>query len=139
MTNELTYEQETVRSVFGAYINDLKVYSSKPDRPMFRRLEEVRDKAIQALEPQRNLTNEELYQSFINLEAENERLHEALESSIPIPSGATNGDVIKAVFPNVEVYKNNRMINIHAYIGIVADITASEDWWNTPYREGDTE
>jgi hypothetical protein len=53
MTNELTYEQETVRSVFGAYINDLKVYSSKPDRPMFRRLEEVRDKAIQALEPQR--------------------------------------------------------------------------------------
>lgn len=53
MTNKLTDEQETVRSVFGAYINDLKAYSSKPDRPMFRRLEEVRDKAINALESQR--------------------------------------------------------------------------------------
>ena len=53
MTNKLTDEQETVRSVFGAYINDLKAYSSKPDRPMFRRLEEVRDKAINARESQR--------------------------------------------------------------------------------------
>ena len=52
MTKELTYEQETVRSVFGAYINDLKAYSSKPDRPTFRKLEEVRDKAIKALEAQ---------------------------------------------------------------------------------------
>lgn len=50
MIDKLTDEQETVRSVFGAYINDLKAYSSKPDRPMFRRLEEVRDKAIKALE-----------------------------------------------------------------------------------------
>lgn len=50
MTKELNYEQETVRSVFGAYINDLKAYSSKPDRPTFRKLEEVRDKAIEALE-----------------------------------------------------------------------------------------
>ena len=47
--NKLTYEQEAVRSVFGAYINDLKAYSSKPDRPTFRKLEEVRDKAIKAL------------------------------------------------------------------------------------------
>ena len=55
MTKELTYEQETVRSVFGAYINDIKAYSSKPDRPTFRKLEEVRDKAIQALEQQQDV------------------------------------------------------------------------------------
>lgn len=41
---------------------------------------EALDLAIQALEAQRNLTNEELYQSFIGLEAENERLHDALEA-----------------------------------------------------------
>ena len=41
--------------------------------------------AIQALERQRNITNEELYQGFIELEAENERLHEVLEQQRWIP------------------------------------------------------
>lgn len=33
-----------------------------------------------ALEQQQNITNEEMYQQLIHLEAENERLHDALES-----------------------------------------------------------
>ena len=47
MTNK--EEQEVVRSVFRAYINDLKAHSTKTDRPTFKMLEEVKDKAIQAL------------------------------------------------------------------------------------------
>lgn len=48
-------------------------------------------------------------------------------------NGATNGDVIKMLFPNIEVYQNVRS-NVHAYIGIVADITAQKEWWNAPYK-----
>ena len=48
MTNE--EEQEVVRSVFRAYINDLKAHSTKTDRPTFKMLEEVKDKVIKALE-----------------------------------------------------------------------------------------
>lgn len=55
------------------YTEDLPPYS--PDE-----VAEALEMAIQALEAQRNLTNEELYQSFIDLEAENERLHDALEA-----------------------------------------------------------
>lgn len=55
------------------YTEDLPHYS--PDE-----VAEAIEMAIKALEQQRNLTNEELYQSFINLEAENERLHDALEA-----------------------------------------------------------
>ena len=54
----------------------------------------------------------------------------------PYFNGATNGDVIKMLFPNIEVYQNVRS-NVHAYIGIVADITAQKEWWDAPYREGD--
>ena len=49
----MTNEQEIVWSVFGVYLNDLKAYSTKPDRPTFKRLEEVRDRAIKALEQTR--------------------------------------------------------------------------------------
>lgn len=48
MTNK--EEQEVVRSVFRAYINDLKAHSTKTDRPTFKILEEVKDKAIKALD-----------------------------------------------------------------------------------------
>ena len=46
----MTNEENVIRSVFSSYINDLKVYSTKPNRPMFKMLEDVRDKAIKALE-----------------------------------------------------------------------------------------
>ena len=53
----MTNEQEIVWSVFGVYLNDLKAYSTKPDRPTFKRLEEVRDRAIKALEQQPTTKN----------------------------------------------------------------------------------
>lgn len=42
-------EQEIVRSVFDAYIRDLKATSTKKDRPTFDMLEEVKNRAIKAL------------------------------------------------------------------------------------------
>jgi hypothetical protein len=56
---------------------------------------------------------------------------QALESSIPIPQNATNGDVIKAVFPKVNKYNNILLEDGRK------NILFGDDWWNAPYREGD--
>lgn len=42
----------------------------------------------------------------------------------PIPDNATNGDVIKAIFPNNDTVK-------------VMEIRMKGDWWNAPYQKGD--
>lgn len=46
----MTNEQNVVRAVFSSYINDIKAYSTNPNRPTIKMLEDVRDKAIEALE-----------------------------------------------------------------------------------------
>lgn len=46
----MTNEENVIRSVFSSYINDIKVYSTNPNRPTIKMLEDVRDKAIKALE-----------------------------------------------------------------------------------------
>ena len=57
-----------------------------------------------------------------------------LVSAIPIPEGATNGDVIKAIFPNVECGKDilgNVFVISRAQLGYIA---FRESWWNAPYN-----
>lgn len=44
---------------------------------------------------------------------------------IPIPKGATNGDMIKAMFPDIALYEKN-----HDAI----EINFNGTWWNAPYR-----
>lgn len=56
----------------------------------------------------------------------------ALESTIHFPSNATNGDVIKAVFPDI----NGSVITDHKEI-IALNYKEVVNWWNAPYREGD--
>jgi hypothetical protein len=54
--------------------------------------------------------------------------------AIPIPKGATNGDMIKAMFPNVECGKDelgNVFIVSDAQLGY---IVLRESWWNAPYK-----
>ena len=129
MTNEMTAE-EAVKIL--TYERDNDIFVSTEHR---EKIHKALTMAIQALESQRNLTNEELYQSFIKLEAENERLHDALESSISIPSGATNGDVIKAMFPKCVINEDDFIV-----ITNLDDVTSFRaGWWNAPYREGDAE
>jgi predicted pyridoxine 5'-phosphate oxidase superfamily flavin-nucleotide-binding protein len=53
---------------------------------------------------------------------------------IPIPRGATNGDMIKAMFTNIEYGKDelgNVFIVSSAQLGYIA---FRECWWNAPYK-----
>lgn len=56
-----------------------------------------------------------------------------------IPNNATNGDIIKALFPNVKIkfeeYKGN--IHLSRYLVIFDDFYELEfyyDWWNAPWK-----
>lgn len=54
--------------------------------------------------------------------------------AIPIPEGATNGDVIKALFPRIKIKKFPtflRVIEGEEYIPM------TYDWWNAPYKRGE--
>ena len=56
-----------------------------------------------------------------------------IHNAIIIPEGATNGDMIKTMFPNVECGKDelgNVFIISSAQLGYIA---FRESWWNTPY------
>lgn len=58
------------------------------------------------------------------------------ESAIPISDRMTNGDVIKAMFPNVECREDklgNVFIISDAQLGY---IVLRESWWNAPYKKG---
>ena len=57
---------------------------------------------------------------------------------IHIPENATNGDMIKAVFPNIIVeYGYGLAIGVDFGVGGERDL--SRDWWNAPYKRGDTD
>lgn len=49
-----------------------------------------------------------------------------------LPDNATNGDVIKALFPNISRYKNTLLEN-HS-----KNILFDDTWWNAPYKGGTT-
>ena len=57
-----------------------------------------------------------------------------LENCIEIPNGATNGDMIKAMFPNIEIE------GIGGEIKCIAAQNGTSyfalDWWNAPYKNG---
>lgn len=57
-----------------------------------------------------------------------------LENCIEIPNGATNGDVIKTIFPNIEIE------GIGGEIKCIATQNGTSyfalDWWNAPYNNG---
>ena len=53
---------------------------------------------------------------------------------IEIPDNATNGDVIKAVFPETKIYDD--IYVMHIGIGRT-DMNFRKDWWNAPYKKGE--
>jgi hypothetical protein len=79
----------------------------------------------------------ELLSAYDDVSMEFEVLdRQPLVSAIPIPEGATNGDMIKAMFPNIECRKDelgNVFIISSAQLGYIA---LRESWWNTPYKGG---
>ena len=71
---------------------------------------------------------------IFRLQEENKRLK---ENAIIIPEGATNGDVIKAMFPNAETWvefdSNGDVMRFD-----IAENSTLEcfnlKWWNAPYK-----
>ena len=69
---------------------------------------------------------------------------ESTVNAIPIPDNATNGDMIKAMFPNqtiscvIPITDRNGAKFYRTTINGATDFT--EDWWNAPYnKEGEKE
>ena len=57
-------------------------------------------------------------------------VHEAdTVNAIVIPEGATNGDVIKAMFPNFHTDEMSHTI----WVGY-DDMSFRKEWWNAPYK-----
>ena len=67
----------------------------------------------------------------------------AIANGTPIPENPTNGDIIKALFPNIEIYDSEEMKKVYTgipfgkYIG--ANVDCMRDWWNAPYKENKNE
>lgn len=61
-----------------------------------------------------------------------------LGEAIRIPQNATNGDVIKALFPNIRIYNSKTIESIYTGIPFGKDIGANVDcmreWWEAPYH-----
>ena len=59
-----------------------------------------------------------------------------LVSAIPIPKGATNGDMIKAIFPNGKEYDNDGDVRYEIEIDFDYSYCSYFDgvWWNSPYK-----
>ena len=56
---------------------------------------------------------------------------------IEISDNATNGDMIKAMFPNIVIepfYTNEPILIIDVGINEDCAIRCTQDWWNSPYK-----
>lgn len=54
--------------------------------------------------------------------------------TIPIPTRATNGDMIKAMFPSNEIEIKKGIVWVHRFGGNRGWQRFLEDWWNAPYK-----
>ena len=69
----------------------------------------------------------------------NKRLidYENVEEVVVINKNATNGDIIKALFPHIETFEPNKYeIAIKQGLGWLA---FKKEWWNEPYKRGENE
>ena len=71
------------------------------------------------------------------LEANIDMLAKTIRNGTPIPDNATNGDVIKAFYPDAVVGSNNlgKVIFLRPNATVVIEDRMS-DWWNAPYQKG---
>ena len=64
-------------------------------------------------------------------------------NSIRIPKNATNGDMIRTVFPNAiithvyEVASGIEKVNVNFYGSGKSFSSLASDWWNAPYQKRD--
>ena len=58
--------------------------------------------------------------------------------AIAIPDGATNGDMIKAMFPNAEIDANPYSPSVDIFVDGILMMRVDRNWWNAPYKKGET-
>ena len=59
----------------------------------------------------------------------------AIANGTPIPDNATNGDVIKAIFPNADIEIHN--ITVYVIFDMRSNVIPFDlDWWNALYQKG---
>lgn len=127
-------EQEIIESVFDAYIKDIKAVNEKHE-PTIDMLEEVKNRAIKALGQETILKATYDREHFARKEAE-QKFWDLKRNCIEIPKDASNGDMIKAMFPfsvaslnlmehSVCLKTNDGNKSYHNFV-----------WWNSPYERG---
>lgn len=91
--------------------------------------------------------NEVELSELIALEEQIEDLKDALydarkllKYAIPIPEGATNGDMIKAMFPNAQIDYHEKSDLVDDYVTVfIKGCDTCQDysygWWNAPYKK----
>ena len=64
---------------------------------------------------------------------------EEAETVLTIPENPTNGDMIKALFPDIEIADCTKLDKIYTGIPfgklIGANRDCMRDWWNAPWKE----
>jgi len=78
-----------------------------------------------------NLSNP---QNIVNESLASALIIKAYKNGIFIPKNATNGDVIKALFPN---YRTDEMSH-SVWVGY-DNMSFKREWWNAPYKAGSEE
>ena len=63
-------------------------------------------------------------------------VNDALQNGTPIPDNATNGDVVKTMFPNTEIMITDERVFLRD--GTIVMIYPLI-WWNSPYQKGGKE
>ena len=66
-------------------------------------------------------------------------LETKIANSTPLPENATNGDMIKALFPNVRITEMLEVGVVQVHDGLLGESrNFSCDWWNAPYERGES-
>ncbi len=80
---------------------------------------------------------DEDYVKIINKNGASNYPEEVIKNGTPIPDNATNGDVIKAMFPNIQISDSEVMKNVYTGIPygelIGANIDCMREWWEELY------
>ena len=69
-----------------------------------------------------------------------DKCRECGKNYVKIPDNATNGDVIKAIFPQWKLMENTFeemvLFDIPMKDGYLEHNACSREWWNAPYQKG---
>ena len=57
--------------------------------------------------------------------------------AIPIPDNATNGEILCSIFPYMHYTLSEKTPRVVTTIGVASSFDI--DWWNSPYKRGETE